>query len=453
MTEPKASVIVLAWNGIDYLESCLNSVLGQAYANFEVIVVDNSSSDGSADFIAQHYPEVKLIRNERNLGFSAGNNVGLRQATGQVRALLNQDTVVQPGWLAALVKALESYPDAGIVGSKILDLDGITLQHAGAHFDWPIVEGLHYGRGERDAGQYDEPREVEFVTGAALAVRSDVLEQIGLLDEGFFPGYFEDVDLCVRARRAGYRVLYVPSAIVLHHGSMSFSQAPDGIGPLVYRNRLRFILKSFTADQIVNEFVPAEIARLPYLFDEQLQALALACTQAQVMWPSLSQTLVNPPTRESVLDVIAALRKLHEAIAQQQANPSWQEQNRTTVSDEAARPDIPSPAARRHELLQELAQGWHIEERPFRSSVPVIGPLIAGFRSAWIRVATRWYVLQLLEQQQAYNCLVSHLLRQHMRQIGDRELSIAALAEQTARLEMHVLELEDLLRRLRVRAE
>ena len=97
----KASVIVLSWNGMDYLEDCLKAVLSQDYAGFEVIVVDNGSTDGSADLVAERFPQVQLIRNERNLGFAAGNNVGLQAATGDVLILLNQDTVVQPGWLAA----------------------------------------------------------------------------------------------------------------------------------------------------------------------------------------------------------------------------------------------------------------------------------------------------------------------------------------------------------------
>jgi GT2 family glycosyltransferase len=258
-----------------------------------------------------------LIEAGRNLGYAGGANLGWQESSGQVLALLNQDAIPQPDWLAALIAALED-PTVGVAGSKILELDGVTLQHAGAHFDWPLVEGLHHGRGEQDTGQYDEPCEVEFVTGTALAARRDVLEQIGFMDEGFYPGYFEDVDLCLRARRAGYRVIYVPSAAAIHHESVSFMQTPSGKGPLVYRNRLRFVLKNFAPGQIVDEFVLAEMARLPSLGEEQLRALALACTQAQIMWPSLVRTLPEPPSLADMQRVTMALRALHEAVGRQQ---------------------------------------------------------------------------------------------------------------------------------------
>jgi GT2 family glycosyltransferase len=314
-----ASVVVVSWNGEAFLESCLHALTSQTLSadRYEVIVVDNGSTDQSVKLVRQRFPAIKVIEAGQNLGYAGGANLGWLHASGRVLALLNQDTVPRRDWLSALVTALDD-PTVGIAGSKILDPDGRTLQHAGAHLDWPLVEGLHYGRGELDAGQYNKAQEVEFVTGAALAARKAVLERVGFMDEGFFPGYFEDADLCLRIRKAGYRVLFIPQATVLHQESASFEQLSIGKGAIVYRSRLRFILKNYAPVQIANEFVPAEISRLPSLGEEQLRALVLACTQAQIMWPSLSRTLPTRASHDEVIEVVRALGRLHDEVALQQ---------------------------------------------------------------------------------------------------------------------------------------
>ena len=308
----KASVIVLAWNGVEYLEHCLDAVLSQDYADFEVIVVDNGSTDGSADLVAEHYPQVLLICNERNLGFAAGNNVGLRAATGDVLVLLNQDTVVQPGWLAALVSAFED-PTVGVAGCKILDLDGETIQHAGGYLLSPIAEGKHYGFGERDEGQYNQPREVEYLTGAALAVRRAVFEQVGDLDTQFFPGYYEDADLCVRVHQAGFKVLYWPAAVVHHYGSASFRQGLYNQLYLIFWNQIRFIFKHFSPDEILDSFIPAMIDRIGHKVREELHAVALGSLDAMLIWPQVAPAGTDYATK---LRILQAFRELHDRAVQ-----------------------------------------------------------------------------------------------------------------------------------------
>lgn len=303
----KASVIVLAWNGMDYLEPCLNAVFAQDYPDFEVIVVDNGSTDGSADFVAERFPQARLIRNERNLGYAAGNNVGLRAATGDVLVLLNQDTEVRPGWLRALVEALDD-PTVGIAGCKIFYADGVTLQHAGGYFEWPLGLSFHYGDKEQDHGQYDVVREVDYVTGAAMGLRRVALNTVGLLDEGFFPGYFEDTDLCYRARASGYKVVYIPQAVLIHHESASFTSAHVGKPYLVFRGRFRFIFKHFTPGQIVDEFIPCQIARLAEMGKIELRALSLSAVDALLFWPDVARD--RRLNSQDISTVISGLRLL-----------------------------------------------------------------------------------------------------------------------------------------------
>jgi GT2 family glycosyltransferase len=140
------SVIIPIWNGSEYLHACLDSLMAHDYPIFEIIAVDNASVDGSAELIARHYPQVRLIRNAVNLGFAGGCNAGLKAAQGDILVLLNQDVIVQPGWLRALVKALQK-PKIGIVGCKMLYPDGRTIQHAGGWIEWPLGLAHHYGRG------------------------------------------------------------------------------------------------------------------------------------------------------------------------------------------------------------------------------------------------------------------------------------------------------------------
>lgn len=318
MDMPTVSVVIVSWNGEKFLEPCLSAVSAQTLKGYEVIVVDNGSTDGSVESVRSHFAGVRLIENKRNLGYAGGANVGFRSATGEVLALLNQDTIPHPDWVAELLAVLSGNEEIGIVGSKILNMDGVTLQHAGAYLPWPLVQGIHYGRGEKDEGQYGEPREVEYVTGAAMAIKRPVLEAIGLFDEGFFPGYFEDVDLCFRARQAGYRVVYVPRAVVLHNESSSFEQTFFGKPYLVYRSRMRFILKHYTPKQIAEEFLPAEMLCLKNMGAKELRALASSCAEGLLMWPRIAWSLGRPLKRIEVETVIEALRALYNAAVQQE---------------------------------------------------------------------------------------------------------------------------------------
>jgi GT2 family glycosyltransferase len=258
-----ASLIFLNWNGRDYLSQCLPSAFALDYEEeYEVIVVDNGSSDNSVEFVRRQFPQAGVIENGRNLGFAGGMNVGLRAARGEVGIILNNDVILRPGWLTELLAPMAADPRIGIAGCKIFYPDGKTLQHAGGIIRSPRMVPEHFGYREVDEGEYDELRDVDYVTAAAMALRLDMLEQIGYLDVGFFPIYYEDTEICYRARDAGYRVVYVPRATMIHLESATMVYASTRYVLNMHRGRLRFAMIRLDPSELVQSFVPAEAAWL-----------------------------------------------------------------------------------------------------------------------------------------------------------------------------------------------
>lgn len=203
------------FNGATYLAECLDSVHTQTYKPLEAIVIDDASTDGSADIVEASYPEMHLVRLPENRGFAHAANVGMQAARGETIALLNNDAVADPHWIEELVGALRRHPSAGSAASKVLLFDPPgRLNSAGDVFRRSGVPD-NRGAWEVDRGQYDEEAEVFGASGAALAYRRAMLSDIGLYDERLFM-YCEDVDLAFRAQIAGYRCVYTPTAIVHH---------------------------------------------------------------------------------------------------------------------------------------------------------------------------------------------------------------------------------------------
>ena len=221
-TQPRVCIIVLTWKNYDLTRDCLCSLRKIDYANIEVVLVDNGSGDGSAEKLAVEFPEVRLIKNEKNLGFPAGNNVALRDALQRnpdYFLLLNNDTLVAPDFLSKLVKVAESDEKIGVVNPKILYFEpSDRIWFAGGFYKPWWNNGKVRGVNRRDVGKYDDIREITFVTGCALLIKTGVVRQIGLLDEIFFLGY-EDLDWTVRALQAGFRAFYVGSAVIWHKAS------------------------------------------------------------------------------------------------------------------------------------------------------------------------------------------------------------------------------------------
>lgn len=221
---PHLYIVVLTWNGkADTLE-CLASLQNITYSNASILVVDNASNDGTLEAIRNRFHRVDLIRNEQNLRFAAGNNVGIRYALDRGAdciLLLNNDTVVDKNFLSPLVETAESNQNIGIVGPTIYYFSFPNkIWFAGGIIKWWQGWLEHRGIREIDNGQYAQSEEVDYITGCCLLIKREVIEQIGLLDERYYM-YGEDTDWCVRAHRKGFKIFYQPKSKVWHKVSVS----------------------------------------------------------------------------------------------------------------------------------------------------------------------------------------------------------------------------------------
>jgi GT2 family glycosyltransferase len=245
----RISIIILNWNGGDYLIRCVDSVMKTDYPNdlLEVIIVDNGSTDGSAKLAKKMFPQVKLIENERNLGFCIGNNIGIKNSSGDIIILLNNDTFVDKDWIKEILKCAQD-PEVGIIGCRLYFPGTRIIQSLGFKMKFlGFYESI--GAGQEDKGQFYDVGYVDYVAGAAMAIKREVLNRIGLLDPAFYAGH-EDVDLCYRARRAGYKVV-TSNAIVYHYGSLSWNKLPVRKIYLAERNKIYFVLKHYSPKKLL----------------------------------------------------------------------------------------------------------------------------------------------------------------------------------------------------------
>lgn len=247
-------VVLINWNQYDLTASCIRSLQEVRQPALRILVVDNGSTDQSAARLAAEFGAgIDLLRNGANLGFTGGNNAGIRWALAagaDYVLLLNNDTVVAPGFLAPLVQRAAADPRIGAVTAKIFYLhDPTLLWAAGGELNLWLGRARNRGGGERDRGQYDKPGAVGYVTGCCLLARRAVFEAIGLLDDRYFT-YFEDTDWCLRLRAAGYECWYEPQSHVWHWaGAASKSRTPTrragSTNPSLYyyvtRNNLWFL--------------------------------------------------------------------------------------------------------------------------------------------------------------------------------------------------------------------
>jgi GT2 family glycosyltransferase len=242
-----ATIVIVSWNAKEYLDKCLTSVANQSHPDYNVIFLDNGSGDGTVDFIRKRFPGVQLMSLDRNYGFAKANNIGIEEALKNPQTkhivLLNSDTIVERDFLKELIATAESNPKIGCCQPRMLSVDdpkifdavGITLSKSG--------EAIQLGYDEPDSGQYNIPKEVFGANAGAALYGSEMLRQVGLLEEACFI-YYEDVDLAIRARLAGWKCMYVPKAVVYHKHSIAFGKHSPIKEYLLTRNRYYYIIKN-----------------------------------------------------------------------------------------------------------------------------------------------------------------------------------------------------------------
>ncbi len=258
--QPPVSVIIPNYNGIRFLPTCLNALMHQTYPRdrLEIILVDDGSTDGSVTFVRTHFPNVRVVTMGQNRGLAAACNRGASIARGEILALLNNDTEVEPEWVAALVAALEAHPWAGAAASKMLLFDRRNVLHSAG--DMMGIDGIPRNRGvwEVDRGQYDHQRVVFGGCGGAVAYRRKVWDELGGFDEALFM-YLEDVDLAWRMQLRGWGTVFAPDARVYHHLSAT------GGGPLASfytgRNTIWVIAKNMPGPLLRRYWRPVVIAQ------------------------------------------------------------------------------------------------------------------------------------------------------------------------------------------------
>jgi GT2 family glycosyltransferase len=303
LADPLVMVLVLNWNGGDVLLACLESVRRQTHPRVRLVLLDNGSADGSLERAVARFPDVEVVRNGENLGYCLGNNRGLERALREradLVLLLNNDATLEPDAIAAMVRAIDAPPPAGIVGPKIVwsrrsPDEPVRIWSAGGEDRVRQNVGELRGNGEIDRGQFDRMEDVGFVPGCALLVRREVLEKVGLLDPDYF-AYLEDMDLCRRARAAGFRVRYAPEARVIHDASRSTGGGYSaGRKYLMGLNSIRYLRKYGTLGEWIAFSVLGIAGLVPALVVESLRGNGrVVRAKGRGIWHGLLGRRVEP---------------------------------------------------------------------------------------------------------------------------------------------------------------
>jgi GT2 family glycosyltransferase len=319
VTAPPLTVVVPSLNGREMLGLVLSSLEGQTFRNFEIVVVDNGSDDGSVEYLHDEWPSVEVVALDRNHGFAAAVNRGIERTRSELVALVNNDMELDPGFLEELVAALRRHPSAGSATAKMLRSDDRTvIDGAGDVISWS-GGAARRGQGQADGGRYDAPSSIFGACAGAAVYRRDALDSVGPFDEDFF-AYLEDADWSFRAQLRGYSCRYVPGARAYHVGGATSGRMGDLEVFLVPRNRIALVLKNFPLRRLIRH--------LPVLLLRQLREFALAVRDGR------GRTLLRAWS--------AAIRALPRTLAKRRAI-----QRSRRVSDRALRAVIPSDLPRR----------------------------------------------------------------------------------------------------------
>lgn len=248
---PEISIVILNWNGRKFLEQFLPSVLASGYSNFKTIIADNGSTDDSVDFVQKNFPQVRIIRFEKNFGYAKGYNEALKQVKSDYYFILNSDVELLPGSLKPMVELLETDKSIGACQPKLLTWSNKKLfEYAGGaggwldKFGYPFAKGRIFDVFEEDHGQYDQTEPIFWASGAALFIRSSVFHEVKGFDDFFF-AHQEEIDLCWRVQLAGYKIYSCPASVVYHVGGGTLPKGNSLKVFLNFRNNLIMLSKNF----------------------------------------------------------------------------------------------------------------------------------------------------------------------------------------------------------------
>ncbi len=251
-SHPTLAVVILNWNGKKYLEQFLPFVLASTYANKVVYVADNASTDGSVEFVASAFPEIKIIKNPSNEGFAGGYNLALKQVKEEFLVLLNSDIEVTAGWIEPVVQLFMENPSVAAIQPKILDFyNRKSFEYAGAaggwidRFGYPFSKGRIFDVLEEDKTQYDKPEPIFWASGAAMFIRHSAFDAAGGFDAYFF-AHQEEIDLCWRLQLAGYGIMSCPASYIYHIGGGTLAKNNPKKIYLNFRNNLIMLWKNLT---------------------------------------------------------------------------------------------------------------------------------------------------------------------------------------------------------------
>jgi len=250
---PLVTVVIPNWNGKKFLEVCLPSLVIQTFKNFEVIVIDNGSNDGSLEYILNNFPEFKIIALPENIGFSPAVNLGIKDSQGTYIFMLNNDTKVDKKCIEELVTVLEKKKDVGMVAAKMLNFYNPKLIDSAGDYIDVVGHANNIGIGEKDSAEYNKEDYVFLVTGGGSLIRKELFDRVGLFDDDYF-AYFEDVDLGLRAQMQGYKGYYQPKAVIHHIHMATSKRNPEFKEYLQYRNMTQTIIKDFPASLLKKDW-------------------------------------------------------------------------------------------------------------------------------------------------------------------------------------------------------
>lgn len=253
MKYPLCSVIIPNWNGKKFLKNCLTSLSKQGFKDFEVIIIDNGSTDGSVLYVKKYFPEVKLVELENNTGFSHAVNLGINKSFGRYVILLNNDTEVDKNCVKNLIVAADKHREVGFVAAKMLNFykRGV-IDSAGSYIDM-VGHADNIGRGQKDDPRFNNSGYVFLATGGGSLIKREVFEKVGLLDENFF-AYFEDIDFCLRAQIQGFKGWYEPKAIIYHIHKATAKRITAHVEYLLFRNMMQVVIKNFPGELFKKNF-------------------------------------------------------------------------------------------------------------------------------------------------------------------------------------------------------